>query len=86
MSSVLPTPLAELKLSVPLSYFTEAFLSSLDNLHSRILKMEIPLTQGIDFTACIEKYYTVHHYIFRLDGYINGWCIIIFRAQYHQWR
>ena len=48
---VLPTPVAELKLSVPLDYFTKATLPSLDILHARILKMEIPPTKGINFTA-----------------------------------
>ena len=48
VSSVPPTPVADLRLSVPLSYFTEAPLSSLDMLHSRVSKMDT-VTQGIDF-------------------------------------
>ena len=41
---------SELRLSIPLSCFTEASLSSLDMLHSRVSKMGT-VTQGVHFVV-----------------------------------
>ena len=54
-------------LSIPPSCFTEASLSSLDMLHSRVVSKMGTVTQGVHFVA-----HSMHVVLFRLDRYIIG--------------